>query len=60
MIDRVFKVLLLLIALGLWANVFASQIRSANAQAGYGDVLNNIASDVADIAGGTCTNSKIC
>jgi hypothetical protein len=60
MIDRTSKIILLLIAAGLWANVLVSQVRVANAQEDYSDVLGSIASDVSGIASGTCTNSKIC
>jgi hypothetical protein len=55
--DRTTKVLLGLIAAGLWANVVAAQLRPAFAQ----DVdLSTIEDDLHRIARGTCLNSKIC
>jgi hypothetical protein len=59
MTDRITKVLLGLIASGLWANFAASQIRPARAQ-DLDLVLGNIESYVEKIATGTCTNFKIC
>jgi len=62
MIDRTGKILLALIALGLWANLGASVLRPAAAVAQI-DELSRIRSDVSDltrIGRGTCANSKIC
>ena len=61
MIDRTAKILLFLIAAGLWANVLLKPAaRAANARQDYTHVLGSIAGNVADIASGVCTNQKIC
>lgn len=54
MIDRTTKILLGLIALGLWANLAASVLRPA------GFELGSISSNLGNIANGTCVNRKIC
>jgi hypothetical protein len=62
MTDRTTKFLLAVIALGLWANLAVSLFRPMAAVAQSYE-LSSIRSDVADlalIARGTCTNSKIC
>lgn len=62
MIDRTSKVLLAIIALGLWANAGISFLRPAAAIAQI-DELSRIRSDVSDltrIGRGSCSNSKIC
>jgi hypothetical protein len=61
MIDCTSKILLGLIAAGLWANFAASFLQAAIAQADYSSYLIGIYSEVqsiAKIARGTCTNSK--
>lgn len=60
MVDRTSKILLLLIAGGLWANVFVARLTVAKAEEDYGDVLASIASDLSSIEGGSCANRKIC
>jgi hypothetical protein len=63
--DRTTKVLLLLIALGLWVNVLAPMFRPAPVAAAHPDldhmesVLDDIAHDVHSIYNGTCLN-KMC
>ena len=62
MIARSSKVLLVIIAVGLWANAGISLFRLATAIAQI-DELSRIRSDVSDlgrIGRGTCSNSKIC
>jgi len=57
------KIILLAIALGLWANVSTLLLRPATAIAQDGEVLRYIRADVASlerIARGTCPNPKIC
>ena len=60
MIDRTTKVLLALIALGLWANAAVSTIRPAFAQSDYSSELYSIMSDLGRIHRGSCSNDKIC
>jgi hypothetical protein len=64
MMDRTTKLLLLLIALGLWVNVAIPFLRPRIVAAqSIGDIdslLSNIESDVHKLARGTCTNTKIC
>lgn len=69
MTDRTTKLLLLVIALGLWANVSIGLLRQQRASAQDSTLSNidtsliQIGHDVhslADIEDGTCRNSKIC
>jgi type III secretory pathway component EscS len=65
MIDRTSKILLSLIALGLWANLALYLVHPlpaiAQAQTQTQDrTLQIIARDLAAIAGGNCSNQKIC
>jgi hypothetical protein len=64
MIDKTTKILLILIALGLWANAVLPLIRPHAVAAQSADSIENhlseIESDVHKIARGTCTNGKIC
>jgi len=71
MTDRTTKLLLLAIALGLWANVATRWIQPVplRAQATSEAVLEikqlhvdllGIGADLVGIAGGTCLNPKIC
>jgi hypothetical protein len=67
MIDRTSKILLSLIALGLWANLALylvhplPAIAQAQTQTQTQDrTLQIIARDLAAIAGGNCSNQKIC
>jgi hypothetical protein len=56
--DNFTKLLLALVAAGLWANVAIELIRPAYAQ--DANLLRNIESELGKISRGTCTNSKIC
>jgi hypothetical protein len=64
MTDKTTKLLLAIIALGLWANLAMPLLpTAARARASSNDVSNVLAeiqSDVDAIASGTCRNSKIC
>jgi hypothetical protein len=62
MIDKTGKLLLALIAAGLWANIGVSLLRPAAAIAeGYElESLKSNVSDLTRIGRGTCTNTKIC
>jgi hypothetical protein len=57
------KILLLAIALGLWANALGPLFRPTAVKAQNDDIvrqLKKIESNVDSIAGGICLNSKIC
>jgi hypothetical protein len=58
------KILLAVIAAGLWANVAASLMRPAHADdLDIGDIreaVSKIRNDLWDIANGKCQNSKLC
>jgi hypothetical protein len=60
MVDRTTKILLLLIAVGLWANVLIAQIRVAKADEDYSGFLTSIDRSLLSISGGICRNDKIC
>jgi hypothetical protein len=67
MIDRTSKVLLSLIALGLWANLALYVVHPLPAIAQFQDqprsqlqALEIIVHDLGAIAGGGCANQKIC
>jgi len=60
MLDRTSKILLALIAAGLWANFAAVFLQPARAEADYGTYLLMILNTVSDIARGKCSNNKIC
>ncbi len=57
MTDKITKLLLLAIALGLWANFAASFFHPQPVKAFD---LDDLTSDVHKIARGTCSNAKIC
>lgn len=59
MSDRTTKILLALIALGLWANVLGPVLKPLPAFASD-SLLRSIDSTLEDIARGNCSNSKIC
>lgn len=59
MIDRTSKIILVAIALGLWANVSILVFRPIPAIAQNAD-LSDIRHDLHAIFGGICINSKIC
>jgi hypothetical protein len=64
MTDKTTKLLLLVIALGLWANALIPLIHPKPVAAqSLGDIdsrVSNIEDDVHKIARGTCVNTKIC
>jgi hypothetical protein len=60
MVDKITKILLLLIAIGLWVNVFAASLSKANADQDHDGILRGIYARLSDIATGACTNRKIC
>lgn len=57
MTDRSTKILLAVIAAGLWANVVALQVRPATADA---SLLRSIDNHLANLTIGTCINRKLC
>lgn len=61
LIDRSTKIILLLIASGLWVNAIGSALKTSPAHAADSDVwLMSIDSNIAKLARGTCTNGKLC
>jgi hypothetical protein len=64
MTDRTSKVLLAMIAMGLWANALVSILGSNEAVAqsisGMVGDISDIKSGVSALSGGTCQNSKLC
>jgi hypothetical protein len=65
--DRTTKILLALIASGLWANAVAPVIHTARAQYDSSYLLRSISSDVSSIksdldgiSSGLCLNSRLC
>ena len=60
MTDQTTKILLALIALGLWANLAIPLLRPIVAAANKADELVDIANELSAISHSTCTNSKIC
>jgi len=66
MTDKTTKLLLLAIALGLWANALIPVVRptvvgAQNSQLGsIDDHLDNIETAIVRIGRGTCTNGKLC
>jgi ABC-type methionine transport system permease subunit len=60
-IDRTTKVILGLIAAGLWANIAAPFVAIAPAYAQMAEsYLSNIDSNIGRIARGSCANGKLC
>jgi hypothetical protein len=57
--DRTMKVLLAVIALGIWANVLVPVFKAVPAVA-QGNELSKINLNLAAIYNGTCANHKIC
>lgn len=57
--DRTTKILLALIALGLWANALGPVLKPLPAFASD-SLLRSIDSTLEDIARGNCSNRKIC
>jgi hypothetical protein len=68
MTDRTTKLLLAIIALGLWANLAVPLLKSQPAQAqdvsssirNIEHSLENIEQDMRAIASGSCLNSRLC
>jgi hypothetical protein len=60
MIDRTTKILLALIAAGLWANVVAPLAKVAPALAQSPNYLARIDDNINDLARGRCINTKLC
>jgi hypothetical protein len=60
MIDRTTKILLAIVAIGLWVNALAPFTRPALADVDYSAQLQSIYHDLHNIYNGTCTNGKIC
>jgi hypothetical protein len=58
--DRITKLLLALIAAGLWLDVASSLIRPTPTRAQDPYDLHRIQRDLDSIARGTCLNNKIC
>jgi hypothetical protein len=56
--DRTTKILLLLIALGLWANVLTPAVSAQNFS--IPPILQEIATHVTRISNGTCRNVRLC
>jgi hypothetical protein len=57
--DKTMKLLMALIATGLWMNVLGPFFLS-KAQANADDYLSNIEHDIHSIYSGTCLNRKLC
>lgn len=61
MTDRTTKILLALIALGLWANAVQSSRTSAQPGGTLTEFyLRQIQGDISRLIGGTCPNQKLC
>jgi hypothetical protein len=58
--DKTTKIILVIIALGLWANAIPHLVHSAAAQPDYSDLLVRMNDNLSNIASGNCYNSKIC
>jgi hypothetical protein len=58
--DRTVKVLLALIAAGLWANALMPLVKPTPAYAQFGDPMLNVADSLQSIARGVCRNQKLC
>ena len=65
--DRLTKVLLAVIALGIWANLMApTRVQSNDAATIYGELtsishdVRNIKRDISSISLGACVNQKLC
>lgn len=61
LIDRNTKIILLLVASGLWANALGTIVKSTPAKAGDPDPwIMSIDANITKIARGTCLNNKLC
>ena len=60
LMDRASKVLLMIVAAGLWINIAVPFFRPVAANAQYDQELNKIVLHISSIANGNCTNRKIC
>jgi hypothetical protein len=59
MTDRTTKLLLALIAIGVWANLAFLLLRP-NPTISQSEMFNRLSLDVGQISTGYCTNKKIC
>jgi hypothetical protein len=57
--DKTTKILLALVAIGLWANIGVSLLKPTSVLAQNPDIAT-ISHDVHAIYNGTCTNKKVC
>ena len=60
MTDRTTKILLTIIALGLWVNVMMPLVHPAFADIDYSSTLKTMEHDLQNIYNGTCNNGKLC
>jgi hypothetical protein len=60
MVDRTAKLLLALIALGIWADLGLTVFRAMAPVLDYRTALMSISNNVGQIAHGNCSNAKIC
>jgi hypothetical protein len=58
--DRTTKILMMVVAAGLWTNIGVSLLRPSSAKADAEQYPGRIYNSVAAIANGACTNRKIC
>jgi hypothetical protein len=59
-LDRTTKLLLLMIALGLWLNAIGPFVHVKKVSADSDTALQSIADDMSKISKGLCLNNKIC
>jgi hypothetical protein len=59
-VDRTTKMLLLMIALGLWLNAIGPFLHVRKVSADTDTAVQSIASDMNKISGGRCLNTTIC
>ncbi len=59
-VDKTTKLLLLMIALGLWLNAISPLLYVKKVSADTDSALQGIADDISKISKGTCLNSTIC
>lgn len=60
MVDRTTKVILVVIALGLWGNMLLPILRTTPARADPDGYLIAMAHDIHGLWSGTCINSRLC
>jgi hypothetical protein len=59
-VDRTTKMLLLMIAIGLWLNALSPLFYARKVSADTDSALQGIANDISKISSGLCLNSTIC